>query len=624
MTRLYRAVLMVILIPLALTALVFVIVNMNQPDSLDVSLSKDTPTAYFDVDSLHALSGEMRFYSKMLLNTVPSDATPYETITSLTDCFMEEHVIDSSYVGTIVFYLNAPSYYEYGMVVPAQFCEYQLEVNGQLLGETVTYLGESPAYTSPKYYDFPENETGLYEVILRICSPTNYSSNKSSVFLFGSRDIVNKSFTYNETVSLVFACMLIFSIVFCAIQAYTLRATLLHVAFFFISIAATVSVFFADDNIVMKFIPSLPYQAGVIISSLSSPVFGIAMVYLAYALFRDYFPTKLANFFAILQIIPLVNMLCFEQVDILVTLSSFVTTLPYAICMYVFIFAYERREPYSFSYGIAVLFVETSVLATFATEDMLVPVRFSYSLGIAAFALIEIVVLAKRYSRQYNSELFYATELRNQLEAMQASENAFLNAQMKPHFLYNTLNTIADLCVTDSAKAKSLIESLSEYLKMILSLDNMQETVTLKRELEIAERYVEIESRRFPSIQFYKDFPLRLPSINMPPIVIQPLIENAIKHGVRKLDRPGMITLRIEENYNSVTFFVSDNGDGMEDATIAKLFERPKENKSIGIYNIDKRLKNAYGDSYGLHVESTKGLGTSVSFTIPKGEVRKS
>lgn len=624
MTRLYRAVLLVLLLPLALTAAIYFYVSSTQPDFLNVNIESDERTSYFDLDNMQALSGDMRLYSGVLLNGVPSEDTPYTPIASLSDFFVDDCIVNASYVGTIIFYLNVPSNNEYGIVIPAQFCEYQLEVNGRLVGETVTYLGQNPAYASPRYYDLPVDKNGHYELLLRIVSPTNYSSGKSSVFFFGLSSVVKRTFTYTENISLMFACLLIFSIIFCAIQAYTVKTSSLHFAFFFISMAATLSVFFTDDNIIMKFIPILPYQAGVILSSLSSPLFGIAMVYLAYAMFRDYFPTKLANFFAVLQIIPLLSMLCFEQVDILVTISSFITTLPYAICMYVFIFAYERREAYSLSYGIAVLLVETSVLARYASEDMIVPVRYSYSLGLAAFAVIEIVVLAKRYSMQYKNELFYATELKNQLEAMQASENAFLNAQMKPHFLYNTLNTIADLCVTDSPKAKSLIESLSEYLKMILSLDNMQETVTLKRELEIAERYIEIESRRFPSIQFYKDFPLRLPAINTPPIIIQPLIENAIKHGVRKLDRPGMITLRIEENYNSVTFFVSDNGDGMDEATIAKLFERPKENKSIGIYNIDKRLKNAYGEGHGLHVESTKGLGTSVSFTIPKGDVKRS
>lgn len=102
----------------------------------------------------------------------------------------------------------------------------------------------------------------------------------------------------------------------------------------------------------------------------------------------------------------------------------------------------------------------------------------------------------------------------------------------------------------------------------------------------------------------------------MPPITIQPLIENAIKHGVRKSSKPGVVTLRIIENPDSVEFFVSDNGVGMDEATMKKLFNMPKENQSIGIYNIDKRLKNQYGK--GLTVESTPGLGTCVSFKIPK------
>ena len=84
----------------------------------------------------------------------------------------------------------------------------------------------------------------------------------------------------------------------------------------------------------------------------------------------------------------------------------------------------------------------------------------------------------------------------------------------------------------------------------------------------------------------------------------------------RKSERPGVITLRIRESFDAVTFYVSDNGVGMSKETIEKLFEEPKENKSIGVYNIDKRLKNLYHT--GLYVESTINLGTCVSFSVPK------
>lgn len=104
----------------------------------------------------------------------------------------------------------------------------------------------------------------------------------------------------------------------------------------------------------------------------------------------------------------------------------------------------------------------------------------------------------------------------------------------------------------------------------------------------------------------------------MPPIIIQPLIENAIKHGVRKSDKPGIVTLRVIESEDEVSFYVSDNGSGMSNETIEKLFEIPNGNKSIGIYNINKRLISKYGK--GLVVESTIGLGTTVSFSIPRAK----
>ncbi|MBQ9863339.1 MAG: histidine kinase, partial [Lachnospiraceae bacterium] len=315
-------------------------------------------------------------------------------------------------------------------------------------------------------------------------------------------------------------------------------------------------------------------------------------------------------------IIPIVNAFLLSRIPWLSVVASAINVVPFAICLYIFVIAYSRELPHALPYGIGVLAVEISLLLYYSTRDMAVPSRFAYVAGYVVFSITIVSILAGEYALQYNEESKLSTELAKKLEAMQISENAFLNAQMKPHFLYNTLNTIADCCVTDSKKAQKLINSLSEFLKLILSLDNMDKTVPLRCELELAAAYTAIEKQRFPSINFYTDFPIKLPAIMMPPLTIQPLIENAIKHGVRKSDKPGVVTLRIVENPDSVQFFVSDNGKGMDEEAIKHLFRIPKDNQSIGIYNIDKRLKNLYDE--GLTVESTPGLGTCVSFTVLK------
>ena len=184
--------------------------------------------------------------------------------------------------------------------------------------------------------------------------------------------------------------------------------------------------------------------------------------------------------------------------------------IAYLFIVIVVIKAHINNYPYSVLFSTAVAVVIAAGLIDYSTRTLPVSGRYVNAFPILVFTLIEMLMLAKRYSSQYEIEQFYTEELNRTLEAMQDSENAFLNAQMKPHFLYNTLNTIADLCVTDSEKAKSLIASLKDYCYMILSIDNVDKTVPLSREMELVTAYTSIEKERFPSINFYTDLPIRM------------------------------------------------------------------------------------------------------------------
>lgn len=618
MNRVTKSVLVVVFFPILLTALFYVISQHMQPTGMPVY--KDCPSyrSYIDFDKEYILSGQKRCYQGLILSPEEyhSSTHDYITINRLSSMFTNNSKAGDGYQSTIVFYINVPLSTEYALWMPPYFCEYQIYCNEEMIGKTHTFGSVSPTYPSTKMFKLPYSEDGTYEILINVITPNNLKLDSSDMILFGTYDNLNHKYRTSVRTGLAFLGYLVFLIMFFLIQIVALRGGKSHIAFLIFAMASLISTAFAEDNVLMLIFPNIPFELGVIFEGIATPILLISLVYLAYVMFPEHFPKKLAVAFAVLQIIPLIDILSFQQIPFFSTISMMVSTLPLAICLYVFIFAYERRENYAVSYGIGILFVEVSVLTNLFTSSLPVPARYSFSFGLTVFTLIEIIVLAKRYAAQQNEEVFYKNELQLQLEAMQASENAFLNAQMKPHFLYNTLNTIADLCVTEPPKAKKLILTLTEYLKLVLSLDNMDETVTLLREIELAENYAHIEQERFPSIKFFTSYPQKLPTIEMPPLTIQPLIENAIKHGVRKSDKPGIITFRIADNENDVTFYVSDNGLGMDDATIERLFEVPKENKSIGIYNIDKRLKNKYG--HGLTVESTPGLGTCVSFSVPK------
>lgn len=387
-------------------------------------------------------------------------------------------------------------------------------------------------------------------------------------------------------------------------------------AFFLYFLAALFYVYTKDEFSQINLNADPGPEAMLLLKSVAVPLYTASIAFLCYRIFPDNYPRKATLIIAFLQIIPIISDLTFNSFPALNYFAEFILVLPLIPCLYVFVIQYGYGARHSLRFGICLFLAEADLILRIAMDGLSVPIRFACLPAIGSFMVLHVVMMADKYRSQNSMETYYKESLDHYLSALQSSENAFLNAQIKPHFLYNTLNTIADLCVTDPAKAKKLIDSLKEYLKLVLELDNMEEQVSLSRELELASAYTAIEKERFPSVNFYNDFPFKLPDIRLPALTIQPLIENALKHGVRKSNRPGAITLRIIDSDEGVQFFISDNGVGMTKETIDKLFAEPKDNKSIGIYNIDKRLKNQY--KAGLSVDSTLDLGTCVSFTIPK------
>lgn len=207
-----------------------------------------------------------------------------------------------------------------------------------------------------------------------------------------------------------------------------------------------------------------------------------------------------------------------------------------------------------------------------------------------------------------------------------AAEMAFLQSQIKPHFLFNTLNSILSLCYTDSAKAAQLISHLGRYLKKCFDIPGMQMFVRLRDELQLVQAYVEIEKARFEdrlAVEYEID-PQALAGTILP-LTIQPLVENAIRHGIMRKEEGGVVKLNVKKLDDSIRVEVWDNGvgiaaDKLMDFTSGDSEEKVKEASGVGLINIHRRLVRFYGT--GLQVSSAEGEGTRVSFRIVEnGEV---
>lgn len=218
--------------------------------------------------------------------------------------------------------------------------------------------------------------------------------------------------------------------------------------------------------------------------------------------------------------------------------------------------------------------------------------------------------LKARIKTLYN--LKYATE-----KAL-SSETAFLQAQIKPHFLYNSINTIIASCHTDAGKAADMLLDLSDYLRHLFDFNSEEKLIPLKRELEGVKAYLSLEKARFAGSFEYSVELEDYENMLIPPMLIQPLVENAVRHGLRKVERAGRVTIRGGRTGDFYTIVVEDNGAGISKRDLEKILRgEKKEGTGTGLMNVRKRLKVFYGTD--IEMESVPGEGTRVYVRVKAG-----
>ena len=202
-----------------------------------------------------------------------------------------------------------------------------------------------------------------------------------------------------------------------------------------------------------------------------------------------------------------------------------------------------------------------------------------------------------------------------------------LQTQINPHFLYNTLdciNSLADMGKTTAVK--KTVTCPGSIMRM--SIKGAQ-FLKIEEELKYVNQYLYIQKMRFQEhIICLVEIPEQLYEYYIPKLMIQPLLENAIVHGVSELKETGMIAVTGKETEDAIYITVKDNGNGMPETIIRQLEEIRengilKEKEHIGIFNIQQRLLLLYGKEYGLTVEHVKPSGTAVTICIPKTKGEK-
>lgn len=222
--------------------------------------------------------------------------------------------------------------------------------------------------------------------------------------------------------------------------------------------------------------------------------------------------------------------------------------------------------------------------------------------------LLLVLLMYTESRRQIRAERTRVLELQNQL---QTSQLLSLKKQLQPHFLFNTLNTVSALMDVDNKSARKVLSRLGQLLRTTLD-EEQHETVTLIHEVDYVGNYLDIETIRFKDrLQVRYDIPSECQNAMVPGMMLQPLVENSIKHGLDATSDEVCITIAARREHEFIYLEVSDNGKGCLD--VSQVFS----NGGIGLRNVKERIMLLHGAKGKFQVRSDPGLGFQVSIKMP-------
>ena len=280
-------------------------------------------------------------------------------------------------------------------------------------------------------------------------------------------------------------------------------------------------------------------------------------------------------------------------------------------------FALERRSwlrslfvhlPASILFSILKMLIESRLLewldpaSALRYSGLLFPsVLFTY------YAILGAIYALDYYSKYRLHEL-KSSQLQAQLAEAQLQA---LKMQLHPHFLFNTLHAISSLMRRDIEAAERMITRLSDLLRLTLENVGAQET-PLRQELEFLERYLEIEQTRFRDrLEVKMEVEPETLDARVPNLILQPLVENAVRHGIAPRAAPGRIEIFARREDNKLELQVRDNGAGLSDEKTARIKE------GVGLANTRARLEQLYGTNYRFDLSNRDNGGLVVSLSIP-------
>ena len=256
--------------------------------------------------------------------------------------------------------------------------------------------------------------------------------------------------------------------------------------------------------------------------------------------------------------------------------------------------------------------IRSGVIAPVVADEQVVAALAAYGPSVSPGLVRATEELARWISTQVE-----LAELGRQRTRLMEAELRALRAQISPHFVYNCLGAIASFVRTDPDRARELLLEFADFTRYAFRRGGSY--TTLRDELRNVERYLVLEQARFGDrlVVSLTIAPEVLP-VAVPFLAVQPLVENAIRHGLQRKAGVGHITIHASDLGSEAEISIEDDGVGGNPDLVRAVLAGESEADSVGLGNVDARLRQAFGDQHGLVVETAPGAGTRVSFRVPK------
>ena len=488
------------------------------------------------------------------------------------------------------------------------YTEYAVFVNGKALYQHGIFAGNAPRYLNPDVYTFSAPDP-VIEIMIQVQNQQHFNAGIGKSLSLGIPEYMHKKRNQATAIDIMLFAICLTAGGYHLILHFYRKQDKRLLYFAMLCIFVAIRGLFANETYIMQLFPELSFAAGSKIVHMLMPMMMLAM--LAYSrcvyqkriqprLFAFLFGTSIAYLLAVFA----THSYFFTR---LANLYFMIVVLALAVLLYVSGQQLVQKQILS-----GYFFAGTAAMTIAVFNDILyyhkiINTGYWFSLGLVVFIFSQTVMLAKDYSRIYKER----ADLYGQL--MQTNL-AFMQAQIKPHFIYNALSTISYLTTKDPQKAKDLLLDFSDYLRGSFSHQNESGLTSLDQELQLVDAYLAIEKERFGD-RIQTVFTITQDrEVLIPAFCIQPIVENAIRHGLTETIEGGTVTISVLGEDQGTRVIVEDNGAGMEQEKADALLSG-SETGGVGIKNIQNRLQFLYQS--GLTIRSLPGKGTRVEFFIP-------